>query len=60
MMAAGTVVSLHGVDASAVSPISAAPILCGNSSTGLTTPASCPNPAGAITTQSSYPYAWAT
>jgi hypothetical protein len=60
MMAAGTVVSLHGVDASAVGTISAAPILCGNSSTGLTTPASCPNPAGAITTQSAYPYAWAT
>ncbi len=61
MMAASVAtVSLHGVDPSALGAVSIAPILCGTSSTTLTTPASCPSPAGAITTTSTYPYAWAT
>ena len=35
-----------------------APIISGSSSTGLTNPASCPNPAGALTATSTIPFAY--
>jgi hypothetical protein len=66
MMAAATPITLHGVDATGTGPPSLAPILHGNSTTGLTAP---PAPsaaggvggtAGAITTGAAGPYAWLT
>lgn len=57
MVAAATVPTLSGTAGHAhVSAL--APILSGASSTGLTTPASCPNPAGAITAGANIPWAY--
>lgn len=53
----GTVPTMRGMSTS-TNIINIAPILNGASSTGLTDPASCPNPAGAITVSSGLPYGW--
>lgn len=49
MVAATTVPTLAGIAVTAVTARNVAPITAGTSSTGLTTPASCPSPAGALT-----------
>lgn len=54
---ATTVPNLQGV--SSTSPVQTiAPVLCGNSDTGLTTPASAPSPAAALTMAGQYVWAY--
>jgi len=57
MIAAGTMPDLRCANASNV-PYQQAPIVCGNSTTGLTNPASLGATAGAITAANANPYAW--
>lgn len=56
MVRATTVPTLVGQAISTTTLVGKAPILNGFSSTGLTDPASCPDPAVAITVQASFPY----
>jgi hypothetical protein len=58
MVAAGTMPTLAGVAAGTALMSGNVPILNGNSSAGLTNPASCPNPAGAISPSADAPYAY--
>ena len=55
LVAATTVPSLYGFAGNSTIA-GLAPVLKGTSSTGLTNPASCPNPAGAITAGANLPY----
>lgn len=59
---ASTVPTLQSMSLSSVqggnASIGIVPIINGNSSTGLTDPASCPNPAGAISQSGLFPVAW--
>jgi hypothetical protein len=56
MVAAGTVPTLATVNTGVTTHGALTPIIGGTSSTGLTNPASCPDPAGAITASSNRPY----
>lgn len=56
MQAAGTVTSALGQSISITTPTQIAPQLTANSSTGLTTTASCPNPVAALTAGFGIPY----
>jgi len=59
MVKATTVPTLATAQTSSgAAAVGLAPIVHGNSSTGLTNPASCPNPAGAITAGGPTPYAY--